>query len=478
MSNYSYIIKFSGDIGTKQRRTKWKIIQKLYGNILKGLKFDKNEVIESKLHWSHLFLITKNDATERLKFTPGIQHFSPVVITSLLSAEDIMMKAKEIFAHLVKNKYFAVRVKNANYNKVDYSKRELEKEIGAVLYPFAKGVNLSNPDITCFIEIREQNVYFFAEKINGISGFPVGTSKESVVLYSGGIDSPVATYRTLRMGILPHFIFYDLGGDAQLHAARKTLTTLYGKFMPFQENSFYIVPFTEIMTALQGLPNKYQNLGLKVFFYLFAEKMARYRNWSNIITGESVGQVSTQTISNLALLERFTEYPVFRPLGFYSKIEIMNIAREIGTMEESFQGVENCALAVKNVSTKGKYKELKQYIDKLPVDELLQNAIQNTKKLLVSEFVSSEFKYTQTDNLEPVTIGENAVIIDLSENDNSLQDKRIKKISFNDAWQSFFDWDTDVNYYIYCENGVKSKTLANFMREQGFKAEHIKNIKL
>ena len=475
MKKYSYIIKFSGDIGTKQRRTKWKIIQKLHGNIIQGLKYDQNKVIESKLNWSHIFLITENDAAERLKYTPGIQFFSPVIISNLINTQEIIEKAKEIFTESVKGKLFAVRVKNANYNKIDYSKRELEKEIGAALYPYAKGVNLSNPDITCYVEIRENNVYFFAEKINAVGGFPVGISKESGVLYSGGIDSPVATYRALRTGILPHFIFYDLGGEEQFYSAQKTMATLYEKFMPYKENNVYIVPFTPIMTALQQLPNKYQNLGLKVFFYQFAEKMARYRNWTNIITGESVGQVSTQTISNLAVLERFTEFPIFRPVGFYTKNEIMEIARFIGTMDHSFQGIENCALATKNVSTKGKFKELKNYIDQLPVNDLLQNAIELTIKMPVSAFIEADYPKAP---VEKARADENIEFIDLSLNEDFANKEKVRQIAFNEAWQSFFDWNPEKKYFIYCENGVKSKTLANFMSEQGFDAHPVNTIEL
>ncbi len=473
MKQHSYIIKFSGDIGTKQPRSKWKIIEKLYSNILKGLKYDNNPVIESKLHWSHIFLTTEHDASQRLQWTPGIQYFSPVTITPLLSTDEILSRSQEIFAPLIRNKLFAVRVKNANYNKIDYSKRYLEKEIGSVLYPFAKGVNLTTPDVTCYVEIREQNCYFFAEKIYGTGGFPVGSSKESVVLYSGGIDSPVATFRALRVGVMPHFIYYDLGGDAQLQATQQTLSVLHRKFFPYQNAKIYFVPFNEIMVALQQIPNKYQNLGLKVFFYLFAQKMARYRNLSNIITGESIGQVSTQTISNLSLLERFIEYPVLRPLGFYTKNEIIAIARQLGTMDSSFQGTENCALAAKNVVTKGKFKELKEHIDRLPVDELLQQAFAQTQKFTVSDFLH----YTPQEETSSATPETNDVqYIDLSLHTDYQNRKNIKQIAFNDAWQQFFDWDTEKKYYIYCENGVKSKTLANFMREQGFDATPIKQL--
>jgi thiamine biosynthesis protein ThiI len=238
---------------------------------------------------------------------------------------------------------FCVRVKRAE-KRYPMKSNEVERAVGDVLRERAqKKVNLTAPDVTCFIEIMSDRALVYAEKIAGPGGLPMGTSGRVISLTSGGIDSPVAAYKLMRRGarvIFAHFHGSPFTDSSSQHTVREIVQVL----TEFQYRSrLYLIPFGEI----QGVIVANTLSPLRVVLYRrmmmrIAEEIARRERAEALVTGESLGQVASQTLTNLAIIDAAATLPVFRPLIGDDKETIVNLAKDIGTFDISTVPFEDC----------------------------------------------------------------------------------------------------------------------------------------
>ena len=231
---------------------------------------------------------------------------------------------------------FAIRTKRAN-KRFAYTSNDVNVFLGAaVVEKMNKKVNLSAPDVTCFVEVLDHHSFVYARKIAGAGGLPVGSSGKIMALLSGGFDSPVAAYYALKRGATCEFIHFHSFPYTNKKSQEK-VRDLAGQLNRYQFKArLHLVPFAETQEDIVlNCPDKLRVVLYRRFMMRLAEKLARRNKARALLTGESLGQVASQTLANMGVVEAVTSLPVLRPLVGLDKNEIIAKAREIGTYDIS-----------------------------------------------------------------------------------------------------------------------------------------------
>ncbi len=285
-----------------------------------------------------------------------------------------------------KNGKFRVTVNRADKTLAKNS-MEIAKNIGGYMLQNAKDltVNLFEYDFEVNIDIREDKyTYIFYDKIPCAGGLPVGCGGKGMLLLSGGIDSPVAGYMMAKRGVKVFAVHYHSFPYTSEQAKEKVLS-LAKKISVFCGNiEVLVVPFTEIQYAIkENCPIEYMITIMRRFMMRIAEKLAVKKGCGALLTGESLGQVASQTMESINVTNNVVELPVFRPLIGMDKADIIEIARKIDTYELSILPYEDCCTVFlpKNPVIKPKIELAEEFETRLNVDELIDNAINNTEKI-------------------------------------------------------------------------------------------------
>ncbi len=270
---------------------------------------------------------------------------------------------------------FAVRPKTVGDHP--YSSRDLAVSVGSsVLEALAERgihVNLDNPDVTLYIEVRDKEAFVYTRIIDGVGGLPYGSQGRLVSLFSGGIDSPVAAWLMMKRGaeVLP--LFMDQRphvGDSYIDRVEEAYQTV-GKFVPSEAFNLYIVPFREVMSRIMESPIPSLRCVLcKRSMYRVASTFAAEMNAHGIVTGESLGQVASQTLDNLYVIDEAADLPVLRPLIGFDKVEIESIARKIGTYEVTARSVEGCTVVPDKPATRSRIEQVVELEEDLGLEEI------------------------------------------------------------------------------------------------------------
>ena len=266
---------------------------------------------------------------------------------------------------------------------------DLQRELGGAIlsaYPHLK-VDVHNPDITVILEIRDTHAFINAEKIAGQGGIPVGSSGSALLLLSGGIDSPVAAYMMAKRGLNVDAIHFQSPPYTSERALMK-VEELCEKLTPYcGDIRFYCVPFTEIQEALRdNCPEEYFTVIMRRLMMKIANMICAKKEYKALITGESVGQVASQTLMAIACTDKASDVPVFRPVIGMDKKEIVEIARRIDTFETSILPYEDCCTVFtpKHPKTKPVISEVEEAEARFDFAPLIEKA--------VNEIVIKDFK--------------------------------------------------------------------------------------
>lgn len=261
---------------------------------------------------------------------------------------------------------------------------EICAELGGILlekFPNLK-VDVKNPQITVTVEIRDTNAYIHAENIKGAGGLPVGSSGKAMLLLSGGIDSPVAGYMMAKRGVnimAIHYVSPPYTSDRALLKVEQLcekLTDYCGGI------AFYCVPFTEIQEAIKdNCPEEYFTVIMRRLMMEIAQRIAEKDNCLALITGESVGQVASQTMAAISCTDAVCRIPVFRPLIGMDKTEIIEIARKIDTFETSVLPYEDCCTVFtpRHPKVRPSLEDVEKAQGKFDFEPLIQKAVENTE---------------------------------------------------------------------------------------------------
>ena len=366
-------------------RNRPQFVSQLAANIRRALApFGPQDV--RKIPGRLVLLFEKNaDAArirEQLSFMPGIAYSMPV----WRGASDMETLAAKIAAALSRRTIGSFRVTARRQEKTfPLRSQEIQQRLGAMLAArLGAKVDLHHPELTVFIEVLYGGaLYFGFEKIAGIGGLPVGSSGTTVSLLSGGIDSPVASWMLMRRGcraVFVHFHSYPYVSAASKEKAI-ALARILDRFQ--QDSRAYLVPFGDIQKKIVlTAPAPYRVLLYRRMMVRIAERIAREENARALVTGESVGQVASQTLENIAVVEDAATLPTLRPLAGMHKEEIIARAKTIGTYDISIMPDEDCcALYVpKHPATKARVEELRKAETALDIATLVAQGIAHAEK--------------------------------------------------------------------------------------------------
>ncbi len=294
--------------------------------------------------------------------------------------EDIERVTREyIPAFLGGKKTFKVEGKRSD-KSFHLDSMELAREIGGVILDCCRGikVDVHNPDVTVKVEIREFGAYVSAGQFKGAGGMPVGTNGRGMLLLSGGIDSPVAGYMMAKRGVRLDAIHFESFPYTSERAREKVLELARIVSEYAGEIYVHVVSLTHIQEELvKACEEDYFTLLLRRYMMTIAEKVAKQKGSEALITGESLGQVASQTMQALGVTDSCVSMPVFRPCIGMDKEEIVQISRKIGAFETSIQPYEDCCTVFtpKHPKTKPELEKVLVQENKLSFDELVEEAI-------------------------------------------------------------------------------------------------------
>ncbi len=388
-----------GEIAVKSKRVRERMENKLIGNIKAQLETSGLKEYKIEREWGRIIIeIPERDVqlfVEVLKKVFGVTSVSPSIKVSLDTTSIIDTVVGVAIRVLKPWSTFAVRVRRAN-KQFPLTSKDLEKLLGEKVLeriPQAK-VDLENPDVTIGVEVRLKNAFIYLSEEKGPGGLPYGVEGLVVSLVSGGVDSALATWMIMKRGcsVIPvHFDmrpFYGEDSRERLHDVLRWLS----KWVPERNWSYYDIPLGMIHENIK-INEKYRCLLCKMVMYKIAEKVAEIENAKAIVTGESLGQVATQTLDNLRILTSTTKTMILRPLIGFDKNEIEKKAMEIGLYEIASRKVSPCQL---NPKLKGKYvithasektiRVLIEAIRRSPyecLEEVVREALKQARKISV-----------------------------------------------------------------------------------------------
>ena len=338
---------------------------------------------------STIYVVPEDDnadmegAYESVKKVFGIASISPA-FRAEKNFEDICRVAKEKLADVLENaETFKVEAKRAD-KRFPMKSPKICMELGGVLLDAFSNlkVDVIKPQVTVNVDIREEYAYIYCERIQGAGGVPSGTSGKGMLLLSGGIDSPVAGWMMARRGLkleAVNFFSYPYTSDRakeKVLELAKIVSEYSGRIR------VHIVPFTDIQLAIRdNCPEEQLTILMRRFMTKIACIIAEQNDASVLITGESLGQVASQTLQSMVVTTAVADRPVLRPLVGMDKIEIMDYARKIGTYETSILPYEDCCtlFVPKHPDTKPKMERIEFSESKLDVEKLIKEAVEGTE---------------------------------------------------------------------------------------------------
>lgn len=332
------------------------------------------------------------DTVEHLQRVFGISAICPVVY---VEDEGFEKLCQDVIAFLDsvypdKNKTFKVNARRArkNYPKDSMT---INMDLGeAILNAFPEmHVDVHKPEIMLKVEIREK-IYIYSETIPGPGGMPVGTGGKAMLLLSGGIDSPVAGYMIAKRGVKIDAVYFNAPPYTSERAKQKVIDL--AKIVSRYTGPIYlhIINFTDIQLYIyEKCPHEELTIIMRRYMMKIAEKIAQETECLGLITGESIGQVASQTMQSLAATNEVCELPVYRPLIAFDKLDIIDISEKIGTYETSILPYEDCCtiFVAKHPVTKPNLKIIKRHEENLAekIDELVDTALKTDELIIVSE---------------------------------------------------------------------------------------------
>ena len=265
---------------------------------------------------------------------------------------------------------------------------EIDRILGEIIHShFGIPVILKNPELTIYIEIATKEIFVHFEEFSGLGGLPIGISGKVLALISGGIDSPVAAWQIMKRGgsiTFLHFHSYPLTNNSSIEKVREIISVLqefHGKC------KLILVPFSEIQKCIiTNSPPSYRVLLYRRYMFKIAQKIAYIENAQAIVTGESLGQVSSQTIQNISAISAGIEHLIFRPLIGYNKSEIIALSKTIGTFNASIEPDQDCCslFAPKRPILFAKTEDVSKFESFLPIKNIFNNTLANIENVVIS----------------------------------------------------------------------------------------------
>ena len=475
-----FIVKFYPEITIKSKSVRKRFCKLLQQNIRNVLRrFDETSTVY--LDWDKIEVTSKDTSDKNrarlidtLQCIPGIGQFLEVTEHEFTDVHNIYETVAPIVAASIEGKTFCVRVKRSG--KHDFTSNDVERYVGGGLnqnYP-SNGVKLTKPDHTVKLEVRDDKLYVISNRYWGTGGFPLPAQEDVLSLMSGGFDSGVSSYMMIKKGARTHFCFFNLGGAAHEIGVKQVSYYLWDRFSASHKVKFITVPFEGVVgEILEKVENGQMGVVLKRMMMRAAERVAKRMKVQALVTGEALGQVSSQTLTNLSIIDKSVDMLIMRPLIAFDKQDIIDISAKIGTKQFAEVMPEYCGVISKKPTVKA-------VMSKIEAEEanfdfsILEQALEDSVMIDIRDIA----KETEESVTEVETVNDfdaNDILLDIrspeEEDSNPLVVDGIEVIHmpFYRLATKFGDLDQSKNYLFYCDRGVMSKLQALFLIDQGFK---------
>lgn len=483
------IIKFSPEIIVKSHSVRLLFIKVLVKNIKIVLKNHNKSVLIIR-YWDHLKVHCQNDnyiqISEILTHVPGIHHILLVQDSVISSLEDIYHQIMLTDTYIsLSGKTFCIRVKRRG-NHV-FNSRDITCYLGDKLCRNVDNVrvDLTKPDTTLYLEIKDNNLFIVIKRYIGLGGLPIGTQQDSLSLISGGFDSAVASYMLIRRGCKVHYCFFNLiKQNVMINsnvAVYKIAHYLWNQFGCSHRVKFISIDFSEVVREISSkIKSNYVGIVLKRMMIRAAASVASCLKIKTLVTGEVLGQVSSQTLENLTLINSAipSRYIILRPLIVYDKELIISLSRKIGTEIFSKTVPEYCGIISKKSTAKANEEYItfsESYLDNGILSKAISKAhiidIRDIPDIITINHRDFVVETTTILNCEDI-------ILDIrSRNEQENQPLRIPKninisiqeIPFYKLSDQFPKLDQNRTYLLYCDRGIMSRLQAIHLYQKGFR---------
>jgi len=474
-----FIVKLQAEIAIKSRPVRKRFSKILESNVKNVLRRVDPQVT-TRLNWDNIEVNTKDDRAENrallittLGQIPGIAQFNEVQQMSFTDKHDIYEKTVSIHASTIEHKSFCVRVKRTGDH--DFNSIDIEQYVGGGLNQAVASakVKLKNPDVTIRLEIKKDLLNIITDSYPGLGGFPIATQEDVLSLMSGGFDSGVASYQMIRKGSRTHFCFFNLGGSAHEVGVKQVAYYLWQTFGASHRVKFFAIDFEPVVAEiLEKIENGQMGVVLKRMMMRAASQVAKRMGIQALVTGEALGQVSSQTLTNLNVIDRVTETLILRPLTAYDKQDIIDIARRIGTEDFAKTIPEYCGVISKKPTVKA-------VLSKVETEEqnfdfaILEQVVEQTRMFDIRDI--GKAADAEVASVETVSaLDDNSVIIDIRSTEEYeeqpllITEVAVLHIPFYRLATQFGDLPQNKTYLLYCDRGVMSKLQALYLLDNGF----------
>ncbi|MEJ2312322.1 MAG: tRNA 4-thiouridine(8) synthase ThiI [Gemmatimonadales bacterium] len=396
----------------------------------------------------------------------GISSYSVVEGRCDASLSEIVDLGHRLYADRVQGRRFAVRARRTGEH--DFNSYDIQRELGAVLNPGAT-VDLSNPEVEVRVEVRDREAYFVGRPRAGAAGLPLGVQGKAVVLISGGFDSAVAAWMVLRRGVEAEYLFCNLGGAAYKRLTIEVVKVLADRWSYGTQPKLHVVDFESVVEGFQStVKPSYWQVTLKRMMYLAAAAVAEEVGADAIVTGESIGQVSSQTLANLRAIDAIAPLPVLRPLLGFDKDQILDRARVIETHDLSARVREYCAIVPDRPVTAARSERvaaMEEGIDQA----VLSRAVADRQMLRLRGLDTADLVGS---HLFVSEIPANAVVIDARDAEAFLawHWPGAEHRAYDELSREFAGLARDRTYVLYCSEGILTAHLAERMQSKGYEA--------
>ncbi len=460
------LIRLSGELSTKSRRTRGRFQKRLLSNLRDALE---SEGIEARVEagWSRLFLEARDTSfLGPLGRTFGVSSGSVLAGSCAAELGAIVETGRRLFGERVRGHRYAVRARRAGTH--EFSSADIHRDLGAALNDGAT-VDLGSPDITVYVEVRDARAYFYDDRFAGPSGLPLGVQGRALALLSGGFDSAVAAWMVLRRGVALDYLFCNLGGRAYERMVVEVGKVLADSWSYGTRPRLHVLDFGPVVEAMRAAARPaYLQVVLKRLMYRAASRVGAETGAEALVTGESIGQVSSQTLTNLRAIDGASDLPVLRPLLGFHKEEILSRAREIGTYELSARVREYCSVAPGKPVTAASPEDARVQEEAVGSVEV-ERAVAGRRVLDLRDLDPGELVGA---GLYVSEIPGDAAVIDTRppEAYSAWHWPGAARRDLEALESSFGDLDRTRTYVLYCAEGIRTAYVAERMQREGFEA--------
>ncbi|KAB2825482.1 tRNA uracil 4-sulfurtransferase ThiI [Aliivibrio finisterrensis] len=473
-----FIVKPHPEVFVKSDSVRKRFIRILETNLRSIIKRETKgvEVINRRdyIEVSGLDGTYRNEVLTAVTHTPGIHHVLEVTQSAFADMHDIFEQCLEMNREIIEGKTFCVRVKRRGTH--EFTSIELERYVGGGLNQAVESakVRLKNPEVTVKFEVENEKLNLVIARHKGLGGFPLGTQEDVLSLISGGFDSGVSSYLHIKRGSKVHYMFFNLGGPAHEIGVKQVSHFLWKKYGSSAKVKFISVDFEPVVAEiLEKVDDGQMGVILKRMFMRVGGMVAEKLGIEGLVTGEALGQVSSQTLTNLRHIDNVTDTLILRPLINWDKEDIINVAREIGTEDFAKTMPEYCGVISKKPTIKAEKFKLEKEEAKFDFS-ILEQVVYDARVMDIRAIETESQE--QAPEVEMVSeLSSNVVVLDIrsaeeeDENPLKIEGVEVKHLPFFKIATQFGDLDQSKEYLLYCERGVMSRLQALLLIENGYK---------